>query len=557
VTTDDTLPASEDDRASALVAIGTVIGERYRVNRYIARGGMGEVYAATDSLLGTQVALKFVHPSLAADPALREALRSEVRLAQSVTHPCVARTFTLEQDGERLFVVMELLEGATLAQRMLRGALGAEEAFRITGAVLDALAAAHERGVVHRDVKPGNVVLCDDGRIALMDFGIAQRQIDRTTAAAGTPGYMAPEVIRGEPAAFASDLYAVGVMLFEMLAGRRLYEAASTAELLDKHVDEPVPPRIAEVCRVSAVVAETMEKLLAKQPSARPTSARAARAGLVQARPKTRYAKNGGYHLAYQPVGSSGLDVVHLPGWASHIEQQWDHREIALWLNRLAGSCRLILTDRRGLGMSDPAPALPTLDERVDDLIAVLDAAGVKAPVLFGISEGGPVAIQFAATYPERTRGLILCNTFSRHSRAPDVPWGIPEDRGAAIIDRWVDDWGSGTTTSSLAPTMKHDPEFVAAMGKLERASATPGQMRAMFGEVLRMDVRHLLPKVRAPTLIVHRTGDRLMPVEGARYMAQHLANAKLVEVPGDDHLFFVGNTDVIVTEIEAFLSTL
>jgi pimeloyl-ACP methyl ester carboxylesterase len=429
--------------------------------------------------------------------------------------------------------------------------------------VLDALAAAHDRGVVHRDVKPGNVVLCSDGRIALMDFGIAQRRLaDRPGVSAeasivGTPGYIAPEVVRGEPATFASDLYAVGVMLFEMLSGRRLFEAETSVELMNKHVEEPMPQALAALCRVPAFVAETIERLLAKQPGTRPTSARDARARLVDARPKTRYAKNGAFHIAYQLVGSGGLDVIHLPGWVSHVEQQWDHVEIARWLNRLAASCRLILTDRRGLGMSDPVPTMPTLADRVEDLVAVLDTAGVKEPVIFGISEAGGVALQFAATHPERTRGVVLCNTFPRLLKAPDWTWGRSEERGLAGIDKIVDEWGSGASTVALAPSMKNDSEFITRMGRLERASATPGQARAMFHEGLRLDVRDLLPNIRAPVLILHRTGDRVARVEGARYMATHLPAATLVEFAGDDHLFCIGNTDAFVTAIEAFLARL
>jgi pimeloyl-ACP methyl ester carboxylesterase len=345
-------------------------------------------------------------------------------------------------------------------------------------------------------------------------------------------------------------------MLFEMLSGRPLFEAETQMALLSKHLEEPVPGPVSELCHVSTFVADTIEQLLAKSPSGRPDSARAARLALLNARPKTQYAKNGGLHLAYQLVGTGGVDVVHLPGWVSHLEELWEHIDIARWMHRLASSCRLILTDRRGMGMSDPAP-VPTLAERVDDLRAVLDAAGVERSVIFGISEGGPVAIKFAVTHPNRTRGLVLCNSWPRLTYAADWSWGIPAARSEKWISRLVENWGTGASTLTLGPSMAGQVDFVRGMGRLERASATPGQARAMFGELFQLDVRDLLPRVTAPTLIIHRVGDRIAPIEGARFVAARVPGAKLVELPGDDHLFFVGNTEALVSEIERFLRSL
>jgi pimeloyl-ACP methyl ester carboxylesterase len=271
--------------------------------------------------------------------------------------------------------------------------------------------------------------------------------------------------------------------------------------------------------------------------------------------PETRYARSGDASIAYQVTGAGELDLVFVPGWVSHVEHAWEEPSYAPFLRRLAGFSRLILMDRRGTGLSDPVEALPTLEDRMDEVRAVLDAAGSQRAVLFGVSEGGPLCILFAAAHPERTAALVLCNTFARLLRCDDHPWGIgPEDwqrLRRAIHERW----GSGMTVSLFAPSRAGEEAFRRAWGRFERLSVSPGGMRKIVEMAMDTDVRDVLPSIRVPTLVLHRVGDRPARVEGARYLAERIPGAKLVELPGEDHFPWVGDADAILDEVEHFVT--
>jgi serine/threonine-protein kinase len=275
-------------------AAGTVLGERYEILEHLGSGGMGAVYSGHDRLVDQDVALKFVHPALADEPAMMRALSHEVRLTQKVTHINVARTFTLEEIDGYLFIVMELLRGNTLQEALKGGPLAVERALAIARDLLAGLQAAHGRSVIHRDIKPANIKLCDDGRVVLMDFGLARPHevatvwgqtvsgpVSKThTALGGTPGYIAPEVVRGKGAGVRADLYAFGVVLFEMLAGRPPFEADSALKLIDKHADEEAPD-LTRLCKnVPARVAQAVKRLMAKDPAKRFASAAEVQAAL-------------------------------------------------------------------------------------------------------------------------------------------------------------------------------------------------------------------------------------------------------------------------------------
>ena len=249
---------------------------------------MGTVYAAVDRLLELPVALKFVRPHLASDPREQSRLWREVRLAQATTHVNVVRTFTLEEHGEHLFIVMELLDGVSLADRLREGPLPVDEVIRIGRGVLAGLAAAHARSIVHRDVKPQNTRLCADGRVVVMDFGIARTAQgdaapapapdaapDMHTVLAGTPGYIAPEVLARAPATAASDLYAVGVMLYEMLTGRRPSDTRTASAAIDPSANASAAMSAPQAASLPPSFARLVERLLAAEPAARPTSAQA------------------------------------------------------------------------------------------------------------------------------------------------------------------------------------------------------------------------------------------------------------------------------------------
>jgi pimeloyl-ACP methyl ester carboxylesterase len=271
--------------------------------------------------------------------------------------------------------------------------------------------------------------------------------------------------------------------------------------------------------------------------------------------PETRYAKSGDVNIAFQVTGRDGPDLVFAPGWVSHIEYAWEEASFAPFLRRLAGFSRLIVLDRRGTGLSDPVDRLPTLEERMDDLRAVMDAAGSEQAFLFGISESGPMSVLFAATYPERTRGLMLCNTFARHLLAADQSGVFTAEMLAQLLDLIEKHWGTGLTPRLFAPSRAKDEAFVQSWARFERRAVSKGAMRKIVAMAGDTDVRHVLPSIRVPTLVVHRAGDAAVSVNAGRYLAQNIPGARLVEVAGDDHFPWVGDTASILDEVEQFVT--
>jgi class 3 adenylate cyclase/pimeloyl-ACP methyl ester carboxylesterase len=252
-------------------------------------------------------------------------------------------------------------------------------------------------------------------------------------------------------------------------------------------------------------------------------------------------------------MGQGPLDLVLVPGYVSHLEiySPWAGR----FFERLSSFSRLIRFDKRGTGLSDRVSAMPTLEERMDDVRAVMDAVGSSRAALLGFSDGGPMSILFAATYPQRTSALILYGTFARLAWAADYQWGRTEQDWAARFDLIEQTWGQGSHVEVFAPSMANNSEFRKWHARAERSSASPGSARAIVQMSTQIDVRHVLPTVSVPALVLHRTGDRVCPVEHARYLCQHLKSPHYTELPGDDHLPWVGDTDALCDEIQVFLT--
>jgi class 3 adenylate cyclase len=273
--------------------------------------------------------------------------------------------------------------------------------------------------------------------------------------------------------------------------------------------------------------------------------------------PKVRYTRSGEVNIAYQVLGEGPIDLVYVMGWVSHLEAFWMDPGQERFFRRLASFSRLILFDKRGTGLSDRVAInqLPTLEERMDDVRAVMDAVGSKQAALFGVSEGGPMCALFSATYPQRTSALIMYGSYAKRVWDPEYPWApTPEER-----QRWYDQleqgWGGVVDINTLAPTAAGDPRFREWWATYLRMSASPGAALALGRMNTQVDIRHVLPTIRVPTLIVHRAGDRDIDVGGARYMAERIPGAKYVELPGDDHLPFVGDQDSILDQVEEFLT--
>ena len=276
---------------------------------------------------------------------------------------------------------------------------------------------------------------------------------------------------------------------------------------------------------------------------------------MPSARPETRYAKSGDVNIAYQVVGEGPVDLIYVPGWISNLELMWDEPAHAHVLDRFASFSRLILFDKRGTGLSDPVPLdrLPTLEERMDDVRAVLDAVECEQPAVFGFSEGGNMSVLFAATYPERTRALALYGVFAKRIWSPDYPWAPKPDDRAREIDELERNWSKRMDLDMLAPS--EDDAFKDRMATYFRRSASPGAAAALMRMNTQIDVRDVLPTIQAPTLVLHRRDDLDASVEEGRWIASRIPGAKFVELPGDAHTLWAGDTDSIVDEIEEFLT--
>ncbi len=271
--------------------------------------------------------------------------------------------------------------------------------------------------------------------------------------------------------------------------------------------------------------------------------------------PETRYAKSGDIHIAYQVIGKGPLDLMYVPGFVSHLEHQWQNARWAHMLRRLASFSRLIMFDKPGTGLSDRLAAIPTLEQRMDDVRAVMDAVGSERAAFFGVSEGGPMSILFAATYPQRTSALVLYGTYARRMWAPDHPWGRTEADMHAILERMERDWGKDANLGLWAPSVANNEEICRAVATYQRLAASPGAALTILRLTTEIDVRNVLPAVRVPTLVMHRSGDRVTRIEQGRYLAERIRNAKLVELAGDDHIPSIGDGDAVIDEIEEFLT--
>lgn len=267
--------------------------------------------------------------------------------------------------------------------------------------------------------------------------------------------------------------------------------------------------------------------------------------------PQTRYAESAGYSIAYQVVGE-GPDLVLIPGFVSNLEMMWDIPPAARFLERLASFSRLITFDKRGTGLSDRVPLdrLPTLEERIDDVRAVMDAVGSERATLFGISEGGPMAILFAATDPERVERLVLYGSYPRRE---DAAGG--GDRLEAFTARIEQEWGTGSVFGDRSKSVAADPAMRHLLARYERHSATPQGAAAIVRMGFEIDVRSILSSTDLPTLVLHRVDDPNITLQGAESLAAGIPGARLVELPGDDHVPFFGDVDALLAEVEKFVT--
>jgi pimeloyl-ACP methyl ester carboxylesterase len=278
----------------------------------------------------------------------------------------------------------------------------------------------------------------------------------------------------------------------------------------------------------------------------------------VLSEPETRYVKSADAHIAYQVVGDAPVDLIVVRGYISHLEVAWESPALASFYRRLASFCRLILFDKRGTGLSDRVPEdrLPTLEQRMDDVRAVMEAVGSERAAFLGASEAGPMCLLFAATYPERTLGLLLWGCFARYDwRLGFIGryWG--GDTVDEALDRLEREWGDGGDLAAMAPSLAGDDAARRAWGRAQRLAATPTAARALLRMMLDVDVRPLLPAIRVPVVILHRVDEVAVDVSHSRYMAEHIPDARYVELPGSDHLPWIGDMEPLVAETQELLT--
>jgi DNA-binding SARP family transcriptional activator/pimeloyl-ACP methyl ester carboxylesterase len=273
--------------------------------------------------------------------------------------------------------------------------------------------------------------------------------------------------------------------------------------------------------------------------------------------PPTRYASGGSVHLAFQTYGVGRIDVLVLPGFVSHVERAWEEPRCRTFLSSLAGMGRLILLDRRGVGLSDRVGSSPSVDATAQDIGTVLDAAGSRRVLLFGMSEGGPACIKFAADHPDRVAGLILFASLAKGSAAPDYPHALHASQYDMWLQQLVTVWGGPAGIETFAPSLSGDAQARAWWAGLLRAASSPGAIKGVLEALRDMDVRHLLGRICAPTLVLHRRGDRAVRIGAGRHLASHIAQARFIELDGADHWAFAGDQQPVLASIGRFVSSL
>ncbi|MGH8978162.1 MAG: alpha/beta fold hydrolase [Acidimicrobiia bacterium] len=270
---------------------------------------------------------------------------------------------------------------------------------------------------------------------------------------------------------------------------------------------------------------------------------------------RVRYAVSDGLRIAYQIVGAGPGDLVFMPGFVSHVELAWEDPHLSHFFRRLASFRRLIVFDKRGTGLSDPITTRYTQSQRVDDIRAVMDAAGSEHATIFGVSEGGAMAILFAATYPDRVDSLVLHSTVPRVLYDDHYTWGWTPRRLQAFLDGVVELWGTGEGAEYANPTLAGDTRYREWFARYTRNAASPSQVVELMGVNAELDIRSELRHVTAPSLLTHRSDESWVSVEHARYLARTLPAARLVEFPGVDHWPWIGNADEILDVIEEFVT--
>jgi pimeloyl-ACP methyl ester carboxylesterase len=552
----------------------------YRVIEKVGEGGMGVVYRAHDTRLGRDVALKFMIHALRFNSEHGDRLRREARALAALNHPNILTIHDIDDADGVPFLVLEWVGGGALSDRSVRPPLSTREFLRIAVPVADALGAAHDQGLAHRDVKPANVLVSADGRIKLADFGLAKfrdvdRDVTRTAGAIGTVAYMSPEQATGGDVGPASDVFSFGVLAYELLTGERPFKGESpgaviAAILIGRHTP------LADVrSALPGGLIALVERCLQKEPGARFQSGSELARALLQSLAGREVSATGeeadssdpprgdapaareqhirfcttadGVTLAYSAVGS-GPFMVRVLGHFTHLEMEWEWPDLRRFWEHLAARHTVVRYDGRGMGLSDPYTGEFTEETRQLDLEAVLTAAGAEKAVLLGISEGGWTAASYALRHPERITHLILYGAYCRGALARP---GYDAEEDQALVTLIRKGWGRDTPAFRQVFTSQFfrsdaDPGLIAHFNELQRVSAHP-EAAARYHESChrRGDGRDLFRQLRIPTLVIHSRDDMAVSADEGRLLASIIPGAQLVLLPSGTH-YFPTDTEVV-----------
>jgi len=356
------------------------------------------------------------------------------------------------------------------------------------------------------------------------------------------------------------DKQAVGDHTTAVAHARRLVELDPLSEVYGRHLIRNLlfaGDRVGAERHLGALTQRLRDELdVAPEPTTRALLKGSARSPAEDA-PPTRYASGGGIHLAFQTHGEGGIDVLMLPGFVSHVERVWEEPRCRAFLSSLAGMGRLILLDRRGVGLSDRVGSAPSVEATAHDIGTVLDATGSRRVVLFGASEGGPACVKFAADHPQRVAGLVLFASLAKGSATPDYRHALDAGQYDMWLQQLASAWGGPAGIETFAPSLSGDPQARAWWAGLLRAASSPGAIKGVLEALRDTDVRHLLSRISVPTLVLHRRGDRAVRIGAGRHLASHIAQARFVELDGDDHWAFAGDQQPILASLGDFVSNL
>jgi pimeloyl-ACP methyl ester carboxylesterase len=556
---------------------------QFRVLEKVGEGGMGEVYKARDTRLERDVALKFLTRVGRVQSEYAERLRREAKSLAALNHANIVTIYDIDDMDGTPFLVLEWVPGKALNDPAHATPFGVAQFLQVALPVAEALAAAHARGMVHRDVKPGNVLVTNEGHVKLVDFGLATfRESDpaltQTDAAVGTLAYMSPEQAGGAEVGPPSDVFSFGVLAYELLTGQRPFRQKRPAAALYAIVHEPHVPLSQKRSDLPNELVALVERCLQKDPRGRfcggeelvqglrrvlhggssaqllPANTKTDERGAAVFRQDIRFcAAADGARIAYSVVGSGPL-LVRVLGWFTHLEMEWEWPDLRLFWQSLAEKHTLVRYDGRGIGLSDPYPGAFTEETRRLDLEAVLDSVGADKVALLGISEGGWTAAAYAVDHPDRVSHLILYGAYARGPRARP---GYDGEESRALITLIRKSWGRDTAgfrqifTSQFFPG-DVDPQVIAHFNELQRVSADP-ETAARYVESVqsRDDGRELVGRVCTPTLVVHCRDDAVVGFEEGRLLAALIPRAQFLPLPIRTH-FFPTSREVVTNVAEA-----